>query len=186
MNLTCALLHTDAKMLEKLQGFIGNIPFLTLCGVHAEPLAALKEYYISKVDVYVVGLFPALEGGIGGMDFCRLLSSHTRVIVVADTEHYAAECFRLDVLDYLVGDFNFSIFFQAASKALRWFTLKKGRTLQPYQENQTDVVQKVIYLRSDSRILRLSVEEICYIESCGDYVKVHHRRHSVRLFHTSR
>lgn len=175
MNLTCALLHTDAKMLEKLQGFIGNVPFLTLCGVHAEPLAALKEYYISKVDVYVVGLFPALEGGIGGMDFCRLLSSHTRVIVVADMEHYAAECFRLDVLDYLVGDFNFSIFFQAASKALRWFTLKKGHTLQPYQENQKDVVQKVIYLRSDSRILRLSVEEICYIESCGDYVKVYCR-----------
>ena len=56
MNLNCALLHADAKMLEKLQGFVGNIPFLTLCGSYADPLAALKEYYASKVDVYVVGL----------------------------------------------------------------------------------------------------------------------------------
>ena len=171
MNLSCALLHTDAKMLEKLQGFVGNVPFLTLCGSHGDPLAALKEYYVSKVDVYIVGLFPAAEGGIGGMDFCRLLSSHTRVIVVAATDEYAAACYRLDVLDYLVGDFGFSIFFQAASKALRWFTLKEGHAVPSYQENRTDQVLKVIYLRSDSRILRLQVEDIRYIESCGDYVK---------------
>ncbi len=175
MNLNCALLHTDAKMLEKLQGFVENVPFLTLCGSHSDPLAALKEYYVSKVDVYVVGLFPAVEGGIGGMDFCRLLSSHTRVIVVADTECHAAECFRLDVLDYLVGDFGFSIFFQAASKALRWFTLKDGCTAQAHRDNQMDKSPRVIYLRSDSRILRLQVEDISYIESCGDYVKVYCR-----------
>ena len=175
MNLSCALLHTDAKMLEKLQGFVENVPFLTLCGSHGDPLAALKEYYVSKVDVYIVGLFPAAEGGIGGMDFCRLLSSHTRVIVVAATDEYAAACYRLDVLDYLVGDFGFSIFFQAASKALRWFTLKEGHAVPSYQENRTDQVLKVIYLRSDSRILRLQVEDIRYIESCGDYVKVYCR-----------
>ena len=78
MDLNCALLHTDAQMLEKLQGFIGNIPFLILCGSYTDPLAALKEYYVSKVDVYVVGLSATSTGEIGGMDFCRLLSSYTR------------------------------------------------------------------------------------------------------------
>lgn len=173
MNLNCALLHTDAKMLEKLESFVKNIPFLTLCGSYTDPLPALKEYYASKVDVYVVGISPEEEGEIGGMDFCRLLSSYTRVIFVADTESYAAACFRLDALDYLVGDFGFSVFFQAASKAMRWFTLKEGNASQSAQA--VDCGEKVIYLRSDSRIVRLRLEDICYIESCGDYVKVYCR-----------
>ena len=176
MNLNCALLHADAKMLEKLQGFVGNIPFLTLCGSYADPLAALKEYYASKVDVYVVGLSSTPKGEIGGMDFCRLLSSYTRVIFVADTDRYAADCFRLDALDYLVGDVGFSTFFQAASKAMRWFTLKEGSASSSSDRgDEADAPGKIIYLRSDSRILRLYLEDISYIESCGDYVKVYCR-----------
>ena len=173
MNLNCALLHTDAQMLEKLQGFIGNIPFLILCGSYTDPLAALKEYYVSKVDVYVVGLSATSTGEIGGMDFCRLLSSYTRVIFVADTERFAADCFRLDALDYLTGDFSFSTFFQAASKAMRWFASKDDDMAPVKLDGQPDLPPKVIYLRSDSRILRLDLDDICYIESCGDYVKIH-------------
>ena len=170
MNLNCALLHTDAEILEKLQGFVRNIPFLTLCGSYTDPLAALKDYYVSKVDVYVVGLSSAPTGEISGMDFCRLLSSHTRVIFVADTERYAADCFRLDALDYLTGDFGFSTFFQAANKAMRWFTLKAGKATPSGTSHEAEE-ERVIYLRSDSRILRLHLEEINYIESCGDYVR---------------
>lgn len=33
----------------------------------------------------------------------------------------------------------------------------------------------MIYLRSDNRILRLRLDEINYIESCGDYVKIYCR-----------
>ena len=160
MNLNCALLHTDAEILEKLQGFVRNIPFLTLCGSYTDPLAALKDYYVSKVDVYVVGLSSAPTGEISGMDFCRLLSSHTRVIFVADTERYAADCFRLDALDYLTGDLGFSTFFRKATPS--------GT---PHEAEE----KRVIYLRSDSRILRLRLEEINYIESCGDYVKIYCR-----------
>lgn len=174
MNLNCALLHTDAEILEKLQGFVRNIPFLTLCGSYTDPLAALKDYYVSKVDVYVVGLSSAPTGEISGMDFCRLLSSHTRVIFVADTERYAADCFRLDALDYLTGDLGFSTFFQAANKAMRWFTLKAGKATPSGTPHEAEE-ERVIYLRSDSRILRLRLEEINYIESCGDYVKIYCR-----------
>ena len=175
MNLNCALLHTDPDMIAKLQIFVGKIPFLTLCGSYTEPLTALKEHYVTKVEVYVVGIVSAAEGEISGMDFCRLLSSYTRVIFVADDERYAADCFRLDALDYLVGDFGFSVFFQAANKAMRWFTLKESSTSVPAGKAQPVVPDKVIYVRSDNRILRLSLEEICYIESCGDYVRIHCR-----------
>ena len=109
------------------------------------------------------------------MDFCRLLSSYTRVIFVADTERFAADCFRLDALDYLTGDFSFSTFFQAANKAMRWFTLKEGNVAPACLGHEANAPEKVIYLRSDNRILRLRLDEINYIESSGDYVKIYCR-----------
>lgn len=55
-----------------------------------------------------------------------MLSLPTRVIFVAESSRYAAECFRLDALDYLEGEVEFSIFFQAVNKAVRWFALQNS------------------------------------------------------------
>ena len=177
MELTCALLHPDETIVKKLQAWAEDIPFLRLCGSYTHSLEALKDYYGSEIDVYVVGIAPVAPDEIGGMDFSRMLSSHTRVIFVAPTGSHAAECFRLDALDYLVEkDLSFALFFQAINKAMRWFAAKKPETTpRPATPEKDDLPEKVIYLRSDSRILRLELEKLDYVESCGDYVKIYTR-----------
>jgi len=175
MELTCALLHPDVKMIEKLQKWSKGMPFLHLCGCYTNSLEALKDYCVSKVDVYVIGLVSVPAGEVGGMDFCRMLSPHTRVIFIADTAEHAVECFRLDALDYLVEkDLRFATYFQAINKAMRWFTWQKGGdALPPNLLKKEEWAEQVIYLRSDSRILRLELKSLDYVESCGDYVKVY-------------
>lgn len=84
----------------------------------------------------------------------------------------AAECFRLDALDYLTGCFDFSVFFQSVSKAARWFTLQSEPSAGSGKKPVTDAPQ-VLYVRSDSRIVRLTFKEIRYIEALGDYVKIY-------------
>ena len=74
MELTCALLHPDARMVEKLQEWMKDMPFLRLCGCYTDTLEALRAYCVSRVDVYVVGIVPVSAGEVGGMDFCRMLS----------------------------------------------------------------------------------------------------------------
>ena len=101
MNLNCAILHADPEIAGRLEEYIDKVPFLSLHGKYGNPLEALKDYYETKVEVYFVGIYPVEEGEINGMDLCRLLSSSTRVIFITDTDRYAAECFRLDALDYL-------------------------------------------------------------------------------------
>ena len=98
MNLNCALLHTDPDMIAKLQIFVGKIPFLTLCGSYTEPLTALKEYYVTKVEVYVVGIVSAAEGEISGMDFCRRLTrklADAVLLTYAFNENSQSEVARL-------------------------------------------------------------------------------------------
>lgn len=178
MNLNCAILHDDEAVVRKLETYIGKIPFLSLCGVYSDPLDALRGYYEKIAEVFFVGISSARTGGIGGMDFCRLLSSPTRVIFVADSERYAAECFRLDALDYLTGSIDFSTFFQSVSKAARWFSLQQGGsavTVPGVTVAPPGCSSRVIYIRSDNRIMRLELEQINYIEGLGDYVKIYCR-----------
>lgn len=91
---------------------------------------------------------------------------------ITDTDRYAAECFRLDALDYLMDGLNFSTFFQSVSKAARWFSLQDAGTSDSKHRQGPEEVPKVIYMRCDNRIMRLDLERINYIEGMGDYVKI--------------
>ena len=155
-----------------MEEYIGKVPFLSLRGTYDNPLEALKEYYEVKVEVYFIGICAAEESGVGGMDFSRMLSLPTRVIFLADTDCYAAECFRLDALDYLTAGFDFSVFFQSVSKAARWFALQAAPAAGNEKKPGTDIPQ-ALYVRADSRIVRLRFKEIRYIEALGDYVKIY-------------
>lgn len=176
MKLNCAILHQDAGLQDQLMKYIEKVPFLCCCGAYNNALEALKAYYEKKVEVYFIGIGTVKEGEIDGRDFCKLLDLYTRVIFIADTDRYAAECFRLDALDYLVGGPDFATFFQAVSKASRWFSARENGNLGEEKSAVSKVdVPKVIYIRADNRILRLELDCIDYIESCGDYVKVYYR-----------
>ena len=174
MDLSCAILHADEKLAGKLQKYMERIPALQCCGVFSNPVEALNQYYKKKVEVYFVGISQVQEGEIGGMDFARLLDAYTRVVFIADTERYAAECFRLDALDYLTEDADFPIFYQAVSKAVRWFSMSKaGGVEETPADKERSAASKVLSVKTGNRIMRLELEAVSYIEGCGDYVKVY-------------
>ena len=172
MNLNCAILHTDASVLQAMQTHIGKISFLTLHGCYDNPLVALKDYYKSQIDLYFIGLYPTEKDEIDGMEFSRLLSPHTRFVFLADSERYAATCFRLDALDYLTGIPSFALFSQSVCKAVRWFS----HTLQeppPIDTSPQENEQNPILIRANNRILCLNASDIYCIEGWGDYIKVY-------------
>lgn len=177
MDLSCAVLHTDIRLAAKLQKYMERIPALHCCGVFSNPVEALNQYYKKKVEVYFVGISQVQENEIGGMDFAKLLDAHTRVIFIAATERYAAECFRLDALDYLTEDVDFPTFYQAVGKAVRWFSLcglAESNESQPVKPRDESV--RVLSVKTGNRIMRLELDTVSYLEGCGDYVKVYCRQ----------
>ena len=175
MNLTCSILHANEQIAHMLEQYVEQTPFLTLCGTYTRTGDALKDYYNQKVDIYFIGLEESEEDELSGLEFARLLSQPTRCIFIAHDGSYASECFRLDALDYLEGDIQFPVFFQAISKALRWFSLQRtGLTIQRNKnENKEDGgLPDVIYIKAESRLIRLKLTQIYYIEGLGDYVKI--------------
>ena len=94
---------------------------------------------------------------------------------VANTDQYAADSFRLDALDYLAGDVTPASFFESVSKVARWFTLQDSGNLRQSLSDYSEEAPKVIYMKSDSRIMRLDLNRINYIENMGDYIKIYYR-----------
>lgn len=175
MNLTCSILHANAQIAHMLEQYVEQTPFLTLCGAYTRTGDALKDYYNQKVDIYFIGLEESEEDELSGLEFARLLSQPTRCIFIAHDGSYASECFRLDALDYLEGDIQFPVFFQAISKALRWFSLQRtGLTIQrsKNENKENGELPDVIYIKAESRLIRLKLTQIYYIEGLGDYVKI--------------
>ena len=123
------ILHADPEIAGRLEEYIDKVPFLSLHGKYGNPLEALKDYYETKVEVYFVGIYPVEEGEIQRNGFLQALVLVPLVsFFITDTDRYAAECFRLDALDYLMDGLNFSTFFQSVSKAARWFSLQDAGT----------------------------------------------------------
>ena len=174
MVLNCAILHTEKRVIEQLEAYINKMPFLSLCGKYTNPVEALKDYYGNRVQLYFVGIVHEETEAIGGMEYSKLLSAPTRVIFVADSSDYAAECFRLDALDYLITDISFRDFFESVNKASRWFSLQNGGNfVQPKKKEEQS--KGIIYVKSDCRNIRLDLPRICYIEGLGDYVKIYQK-----------
>lgn len=177
MNLTCAIVHTDVRIANLLEEYARQIPFFTLCGIYTHTTNALRSYYKQKAEVYFIGLNDSRTEDLSGLDFSKLLTQPTRCIFVAPDGRYAAHCFRLDALDYLVeSEINFSTFFQAAGKALRWFSCQPAalteHDLVPTSANAPTPPSDAIYIKTSNRLTRLNFDHIYYIEGWGDYVKI--------------
>lgn len=172
MNITCAVLHSNKKTAEKLENFIAQTPFLILCGKFTHPVEALSAYYEHHIQLFFIGID---NKDMEGYRFCQLLNPPTRVIFVSTDKEPAADCFRLDALDYLLDTFTYPIFLEAANKALRWFNIR-----QPHAAavSKTPKEASFIYIKSEYRIMRLELDEINYIEGLGDYIKIYCRDES--------
>lgn len=177
MDISCAILHRDVNLAAKLQKYMECIPAFHCCGVFTSPVEALNQYYKQKVEVYFVEIPSASDSEISGTDFAKLLDVHTRVVFIADTDRYAAECFRLDALDYLTEDVDFPTFYQTVGKTVRWFSMcSRASTDESLPAKTHEEVAKVLSVKTGNRIMRLELDTVNYLEGYGDYIKVYCRQ----------
>jgi DNA-binding LytR/AlgR family response regulator len=103
-----------------------------------------------------------------GTDFLRNLSHPPKVIFVTAYRDYAIESYELDAVDYLVKPVSFERFVKAVSKLKRMTAPDKDVQTADYGPNP----RAFVYLKVDKNMQKVFVNEILYIESWKDYVKL--------------
>jgi DNA-binding LytR/AlgR family response regulator len=165
MSLRCLLIDDEPPALKVLASHITNINGLEIVAQCKNALEALDVLQQKTVDVIFLDIkMPKMIG----TDFLKNLSHPPKVIFVTAYREYAVEGYELDAVDYLVKPVSFERFVKAITKVKR---MMGHETLSAGNDYKTNP-EAFVYLKVDKNMQKVFINEIVYIESWKDYVKV--------------
>lgn len=101
-----------------------------------------------------------------GFQFLSTLKNPPAVILTTAHREFALEAFEMDVVDYLLKPISFERFFKSVNK----FLDRNPKAIQ--RSAETETVQ-FIYIKADRKMHKIPLDEIIYIESLDEYIRVH-------------
>lgn len=164
MKLQCLLIDDEPPALKVLTRYIESIKSLEVVAQCKNAIEALDVLQQKTVDVIFLDI---KMPHIIGTDFLKNLSNPPKVIFVTAYREYAVDGFELDAVDYLVKPVSFERFFKAITKLNRVMG-KEGDTIS----DNTSKSPAFVYLKVDRDMKKIFINDIQYIESWKDYVKV--------------
>jgi DNA-binding LytR/AlgR family response regulator len=165
VKLRCLLIDDEPPALKVLANYIGTINGLEIAGQCKNALEALDVLRHKAVDVIFLDI---KMPHIIGTEFLKSLSQPPKVIFVTAYREFAVDGFELDAVDYLVKPVSFERFFKAITKLNRLM----GRDTDFVADSEVPRSPSFVYLKVDRDMKKIFVNDILYIESWKDYVKV--------------
>ena len=165
MKLRCLLIDDEPPALKILASYVSNINGLEIVGQCKNALEALDVLNQHAVDVIFLDIkMPKMLG----TEFLKNLSHPPKVIFVTAYRDYAVEGYELDAVDYLVKPVSFERFFKAITKLNRMMGKETISASVDYKSNP----EAFVYLKVDKDMKKIFVNDIVYIESWKDYIKL--------------
>lgn len=171
MKLRCLIVDDEPLAHEVILRYMADTPFLEKAGQCYLATEAIAFLNTQPVDLIFLDIqMPKLTG----LSFLRTLKQPPLVIITSAHEEYALESFELQVCDYLLKPFRFDRFLKAANRALSLFTLQQENGAGTPVTAKADVATGTppLYVKADKKLIQLQPEQLYYLESLGNYVKV--------------
>lgn len=169
MSLRCLIIDDEPLAHDIILAYINDVPFLTNIGHCYRATEALDFLNNHEIDLIFLDIrMPKLSG----LDFLRTLQHKPLVIITSAYEEYALESFDLAVCDYLLKPFRFDRFLKAVNRAQEIYNLKNPVEKPVNMLQKEGVATDKIAIKADKKHILLSLDEILYLESLGNYVKV--------------
>jgi DNA-binding LytR/AlgR family response regulator len=122
---------------------------------------AYEALYQQNVDVIFLDINMPDKTGV---EFLATLKNPPLVIFTTAYSEHAAKAFDLKAVDYLVKPITEDRFREAAEKV--------ERLLQPLQAGSSVAEAGHVFLRQDSRMVKVMFDDILYVEALKDFSKV--------------
>ncbi len=159
-KLRCLIVDDDemAKAsLEHLCSKVPDIEVVAACDSGIEAMQLLKQEEIDLVFLDIE--MPDLSG----IELVKTLDKLPQIIFVSGHTKYAIEAFEYHVTDFLVKPIDLPRLIKAIDYAV---------SLKSKKENASNDLRE-LFVKVDGRLVRLSFDDILYVESIGDYVIFH-------------
>lgn len=165
---SCIVVDDEPMARDVIRRYIANVPILHLAGEFGNAIDALIFLQNQSVDLIFLDIeMPHLTG----TEFAKALHQSPKIIFTTAYKEYALDGFDLDAIDYLLKPIRFDRFLRAVTKAYpqKWDGLNGlSQPVVATKKNNSGF----IYLKADRKMIRVMLDEILYIESARDYLKV--------------
>ena len=107
---------------------------------------------------------------LNGIDFVKSLQAPPLIVFTTAYSEYAVEGFKVNAVDYLLKPFGMQDFQRAANRLKERV---QGSRVQEVQGSPlTSESDDVIFLKTDYRMVKVTISEIRYIEAMSEYLKI--------------
>lgn len=172
----CIAIDDEPLALRQIKNYIERVEKLELVALCSNAIEAKELLKTEQVDLLFVDINMP---DINGIDFVRGLTDPPLVIFTTAYSEYALEGFRLDAVDYLLKPFSFDDFSRATEKACSLRELHRMRDERAASESSIESIDETadnndyISIKSDYKVNLVRYNDIIYIESVGEYIRLH-------------
>jgi len=161
MSYKCVAIDDEPLALELIKNYIAKLPELELLYTFDDAISGAEFIRSIPVDILFVDINMP---DITGLDLVRSLEEKPIIIFTTAHKKFAIDGFELDAIDYLLKPISFERFSKAVTKAVEYAR---------YKDKAAKEIAESLFVYSEYRLIKIPLQEIEYIESLEDYIKIH-------------
>lgn len=175
--MNCIIIDDEPIAHNIIEDYVKEIDGLEIVNKFYNAIEAAAYVNSNSIDIIFLDIkMPKLKG----LDFLKTLINPPAIIITTAYAEYALESFELPIQDYLLKPYTFQRFFKAYSKVLSSREMDKTPI---DKQSKIKEITNTIFLKGDKEIHQVKLDDICYLESYGGYVKIFLSNHSYLLIH---
>lgn len=163
MRLSCIVVDDEPLAIEQMAEYISKVPYLEMKASFQRGLDAIMYLKTNRADI----LFLDIQmDDINGIQILKSVRDLPAVILTTAYDQYAIEGYSLEVSDYLLKPISFERFLKAVDRIYGKCVSVSGSEERNHSDNY-------IFVKSDSKLVRIPWDDILFIEGQRDYLRFH-------------
>ncbi|WP_435136310.1 LytR/AlgR family response regulator transcription factor [Formosa sp. A9] len=163
MKIKCVIIDDESLAIKVIEDHLKNFDHIEVVATFTNPLKAYPILEQEKIDVIFLDInMPQLSG----FAFVENLSYKPLIVITTAYREYAVKSFELNVLDYLVKPIPFNRFLKTINKVYQQVYINNATADLNLQQ------EPHIFLKVSKKLIKVNLNDILYIESLKDYIKV--------------
>ncbi|MBO5832314.1 MAG: response regulator transcription factor [Alistipes sp.] len=169
----CIAIDDEPLALRQIKSYIERTETLELVATCRNAYEAQQVLQQQSVDLIFVDInMPDMNG----LDFVRSLTTTHYIVFTTAHAEFALEGFKLNAIDYLLKPFSYEEFMKAAQKVASLVDLVERchAAESAIAQNEAEEADKeFISVKADYKTQLVKIADIVYLESAGEYVRLH-------------